>query len=149
MTCIVWLHVQENWIYMGRWQNTNHSSPPRSWSNAISSWMNSTSFLLSTVNYKLAVTSKAYAVIDTCVMQHLAIVFAACIRVMCSQGDVFGSGKMCFLVSLLLYEGHIRTVVTRVERKNVNLSRKHCVLDAVEWSFPKIVMEIQWIQIIW
>ena len=96
MTGIVWPHVQENWIYMGRWQNTNHSSPPHSCSNAISS------FLLSTVNYKLAVISKAYAVIDTCVMQHLAIVCASCIRVMCSQGDVFGSSKLCFLVSLLL-----------------------------------------------
>ena len=76
-------------------------------------------------------------------MQHLAIVFAACVRVMCSQGDVFGSGKLYFLVSLLLlnwfwYGGHVRAVVTRVERKNVNLSRKLCVLDAVEWSFPKM-----------
>ena len=63
----------------------------------------------------------------TRVMQHLAIVFAACIRVMCSQGDVFGSGKLHFVVSLLMlnlfwYEGHVQTLVTRMERKNVNLS---------------------------
>ena len=154
MTGIVWLHVQENWIYMGRWQNTNHSSPPRSCSNAISSWMNSTSFLLSTVNYKLAVISKAYAVIDTCVMQHLPIVFAACIRVMCSQGDVFGSGKLYFLVSLLLpnwfwYDGHVRTVVTRMVKEECKSQQKTLRFRCSWTEFFQNGMEIQWIQIIW